>query len=319
MPSNNRNPQKSGSSDTLFWLVVLVLGALAVALVGIILWNGWQSANAEPTEMAFSFEDTPVPAELPTDPQDSAGDNADPAELNLAREEPTAQLTAEAAQTNPTAGAPLSGTPEPGDPVGRAPNFSGQSLSPSALKDDFSFDQLGWSTSATESSARGFDGGAYFIESRAPGVYALSFVPVEFPPVNLNFEAAVTTPGPGTFGVLCQYVDEGSFYLVEINPELGEVSLGMRVAGVYLPLSEPVWQPLPDFDPAAGSINSFRVRCNPDRIAVSTNGGAVLGVDILNPLPGGRRAALFAAGQEGLPADGFRVYWDNFSAQSASP
>lgn len=303
-PQNPKQPaRKPGSrlGDTLFWVAVLVLGSVALVLVLLAVWNGWQSATAAPTVVVFSREQTPQVTQSASSPTPEALD------LELERAAP------ENNDPNPVA------TP-PQIPGGLTPEAEAVGSGLTSLQDDFSNPQGGWSTRTTESSRRGYEGGAYFIETEAMDVYALSFVPVEFLPAVFRFEAAVVTPGSGgTFGLLCQYVDENSFYLVEFDALRGELALGKRSAGEYQPLSEPEWQPVQGFDTTPGAINRFSISCSPQRLQVSVNGGESRSAEVLNPLIGGRRAALFTAGSAEIAAGGYRVYWDNFFAQADIP
>lgn len=307
----SKKPAQGGSriGDILFWLTVLALGGVAAVLVTLALWDGWQSATAEPTVMVFSRESTtPPPTGSPT-----------PESLDLALDLPAPAPVDSQAQPGEFIPEPTSAGPAASPPPMPEEVVGGSSSGLTSLRDDFSTQQWGWSARATESSLRGYEGGAYFIETNAEDVYALSFVPVEFLPVEFRFEAAaVTAAGGGTFGLLCQYVDESSFYLVEFEPQRGEVALGKRSGGEYQSLSEPEWQPLQGFDSGAGAINRVSILCSPERLQVSVNGGESRSVEILNPLTGARRAALFTAGNEGVPTSGFRVYWDNFSAWAAA-
>jgi hypothetical protein len=311
-PANSPKP-KNRLGDVLFYSVAAVLGLIALCMIGYIVWDGWQSANAEPTELVISraelnLPETPAPEllDLPR-AETSAGAEASTAAAAL----PSATVPAP-----PTEPAPEQSVTPPPATAPPTP-FSGQERSPTLLKDDFSTDLLGWSTISREASLRGYAGGAYFIEVSAPSVYALSFIPVEFSPTRLSFEAATgNEPQGGTFGVLCQYQDESNFTLIEVRPDTGELAVGTRQAGEYTALTDPEWQAQAQFNTTLGAINRFEITCTPEAIQVRINGVPAAQVSVPQPLWAGKQAALFTAG--GPEANGvvFRMYFDNLTAQS---
>lgn len=310
---SNANPVRS--NDRLFWLSASVLVLIAIGLLGLILYDRWQQQNDETLEMTISPQ-----ASLRVMNSDDATSSA----LNpplLQSPAPAATLTqalaAEATSTQELAATPAqSGEGEPA----ATDTAGGQHLTTTELRDDFSTSLLGWSEAEREDSRRGYlPEGEYFIEVSAPGVFALSFVPVEFSPALVEFTARVSPESVGgTYGVLCQYGDENNFYLVEVNPFSGELAIGARRDAVYTALTDPEWQPAPSFVVATGEANRFAVTCTPSEILVIVNGQEVARQVVSSPLPSGLRLALFAAGYEGLLGSSFRVILDDIFAQAAA-
>jgi hypothetical protein len=281
-PGNNR------IGDILFWLAVVVLSLTAAGLIGALVLDQWRINQAVPTEIIYA-PPTSTATRIP--PPASATPTLTPAL--------TPTEWAIEAPENPAGTPAVEQTP--------LPDFD--------FQDEFSDPNSGWSTVSRSASTRNYEGGAYLIEITAARVYGVSFIPVEGSPALLSFDAAVVDPASGTFGVLCQYTDEANFYLVEINPQAAQVSLGQRQAGNFRPLSDPEWQALSGFNNAPLAINHLEIVCTPELLRVSANGETPVEASALNPA-GGSRAALFVAGGRNLPPGGVtRVYFDQFAAR----
>lgn len=312
-PPDNSPPSKNRLGDLLFYSVVAVLALIALVMIGYIVWDGWQSANAAPTELVISrtelnLPETPEP-ELLTLPR--GGTPTAPAATAAGAPAVTAAGTEPALTPVPVESATPAATSAPATPL------SGQERRPTFLQDDFSTDLLNWSTVVRESSLRGYAGGAYFIEVSAPAVYALSFIPLELPPTSISFDAAAGNEARGgTYGVLCQYLDENNFYLIEVRAETGELAIGARQEAEYKPLTDPEWQPISGYNTSVGAINQFLITCTPEHIQVNINAIPAAQVNVPQPLRTGQKAALFAAGGAESGGAVFRMYFDNLTARA---
>jgi hypothetical protein len=300
------DPPTRSLGDWLFWIAVILLSGVALLLGAIIVYNRWQQLQSPPEEIVIG-------AEL----RATAGILAGDMPLETTQRPPTALPT-----PPPTALPTITPTPSPTSPdspvtpTEQGPEVTaGQVNNNSEFRDDFSSNALGWSEVQRDNSKRGYLPEAYFIEVTAPGVFALSFAPVNFIPEVVTFDAQVVAgEAGGTFGLLCQYVDEKNFYMVELNPFRGEIALGERLAGTYQALTSPEWQPASSFDTSPGTINHIQIGCTQELIDVRLNDTLVAAVEIAQPIREATQTALFAAGYPGLDAQGFKVSFDNFSA-----
>jgi hypothetical protein len=314
-PQSSQNPRRL--IDWLFWITAAILALTALGLFGMILYDRWQQQNADILEMTISPDDLPRGLNVEGPP----GIPTEPAQAGTATPEQTEAVAAQLPEASATPG-----TTEPAPPggeIGEVPQEAagGQRLTSSELRDDFSTPLLGWSEAERDDSRRGYlPEGQYFIEVDAPGVFALSFLPVEFAPYAIEFSAIVAQDAAGgTYGVLCQYIDENNFYLVEFNPTTGELAVGERKASVYTAFTSPEWQNASGFNLDPGGSNRIAVNCSPTEILVNVNGQGTARLSVNDPLQPGSRMALFAAGYEGIRDGGFRVILDDVFARSAGP
>ncbi len=303
------------AKDWLFWISAGLLALIAIGLVGLIWYDHWQQANAADLELTIS------PDNLPRALNQSGAPSVQPDPAVVAAL--TAQPTLTPVQVDPAQLSTVIATPdgEELDPNPAPANTSSQIRTATEIRDDFSTNLLGWSEAEREDSRRGYlPEGQYYIEVDAPGVFALSFLPVDFAPELVEFQAQVPEAAPGgTFGVLCQFSDENNFYLVEIDPASGTLALGQRKDGLYTALTDPEWQDAVGLVTVANAANQINVTCSDSEILVSINGQVAGRRGISTPLPQGSQMAIFAAGYEGILATGFQVLIDNLFARAAGP
>lgn len=321
-PTSRTAKNKSRAGDMLFWLIVLILGVIAVVLVGMVLWDGWKTATAEPTEIFFSLgaapdaSSTPIPEaqlELSMDgnellPLPDISPTLTELETTLS---PEVEFTASPQTIDQPTEVVQNLTPDVKE------DFQ-QELNAERLRDDFSTPLLGWSTAVLDASSRGYENSEYYIEVTVPSIYALSFVPSPFNPLVIKFDMRVASePADGTFGILCQYIDDNSFYIVDVNPQTGQFSVGVRTNGIYASITDPEWQPLEGFETGVNLPNHFDISCQPEQISLIINGQQNTPIAVPEPLIGGSLSSVFVYGGQTLQPSGLRIYIDNFLAGAA--
>lgn len=181
------------------------------------------------------------------------------------------------------------------------------------IHDDFSSEDLDWGFSSDEISIHQREDEAYTILVTQPEYIAWTNVPADFYPTYAEFDAWVPGGGDGgSYGVLCHYQSDTDYYYIEIDISEWSYSIGHYLDGEYLPLLDPNWIETGAVN-SGPDVNHVLVTCETDLLALFINNQFVDQVSLPEPaLPG--EMAIFGSTWDDMPAGGYKVYFDNFSA-----
>ncbi|GIV63357.1 MAG: zinc ribbon domain-containing protein [Chloroflexota bacterium] len=303
-PAATFSPPPSGSGKNKFptWLiVVLVLAVLCCCLtfvIGIIAFFRFANdANISEDGGIPPIVETLVPFNATEDPLFVGTQPVERLETALA---PLATLIPEATlAVNP--------------PVTEEPAM-GQSLTEDTLMEDFSSNLFEWAEEADDISIHGFRDGRYFIQVLQPEYFAWSFIPTDFNPTFLRFNAQIEgNASEGTFGVMCNFKDSSNYDYVEIDLDTRSYQIGREQNDEFTPFTSSDWVDafyLKD-DPYA--VNQIAVHCTTDTIRLEINGNLEADINFIPAEPDGW-VALYAASWDNLSPTGFTVYFDDLMA-----
>lgn len=190
-----------------------------------------------------------------------------------------------------------------------------QSLSEDTITENFSSNQYEWAEDRDNISEHGFANGRYFIRVFEPEYFAWTFIPTEFNPTTVRFEAQVESGfEQGTYGVICNYIDGDHFDFVEIDLDTRAYKFARETLEDTIPLTEQDWLDaiFLNNDPAA--VNAIEVQCTTERIQLSINGNLENSVTLAQPAEPDGWVAIFAATWQNISAEGYVVYFDNLLA-----
>lgn len=232
---------------------------------------------------------------MPTEPILEATATAT-AEVHIA---PTQEATAAPSATLPAS----SGAIVWPDPIG-------QQRSDTYFTDDFTDNTYDWAVDADDISSFGLEDGHYAMRLLDTQYSIWAYLPVDFNPRVINFDAAVV-PGQdiGAYGVLCFYQDSSNYHSISIDPLNREVSIGQVVDNDWVSFLADDWVTTDALKPSPYEVNSIQVTCDPDLLTLFINNTFVAQVEITNP--GGDRAALMLETWDDLAQDGFKALFDN--------
>lgn len=203
------------------------------------------------------------------------------------------------------------GTPEKPSILTNPPES--QIAQDAVIFDDFSSDVLDWGTSSDEISIHQIEDGAYTIRVLQPEYIAWSEVPVDFYPVYTEFDAWVPGGGDGgSYGILCHFQSDNDYYYVEIDLSEEAYSIGRYLDGEYSTITDTDW-PYTDALNAGSAVNHVYVGCELDKITLFINDQFV----DQTPLPETAQPGameIFGSTWDDMPAGGYKVYFDNFTA-----
>lgn len=203
--------------------------------------------------------------------------------------------------------------PTPELPAGIPKPSGAQVLTDTYIFDDFSNDALGWFSSSDDISIHQWEEDAYTILVKKPEYIAWTDVPVEFSPVGAEFDVWVPAGGEGgSFGLLCSKQSDEDYYYIEMDVSDQSYSIGRYLNGEYTPLTNPSW-PSTDALFTGSAVNHVLATCEADLITLFINGQYIDQVSLSEPaLPG--EMAVFGSTWENMAPEGYKVYFDNFSA-----
>lgn len=199
------------------------------------------------------------------------------------------------------------------DPVAGWPEDIGQELSGTYFTDDFSSGQFGWSDSKDAVANYGIEDGHYAIHILQADYTAWAYLPTEFDPSFIGFDAAVV-PGMdiGDYGVMCHYQDEDNYYFISIDPSKKEYSIGYRQGGEYYELMQNMWMPSFYLNDSPHAVNNIQIACDPDMITLFINNEMEAQTSIETQQGGW--VAIYGENWEDMQPGGFKVLFDNLYA-----
>lgn len=292
----------SGKSKFPTWLiVVLILVVLCCCLTfvvgGIALFRFVNEANISENGVIPPIVETFVPFNATDDSFLMATQPFEQLETALA---PLATLVPEAT---------LAVIP----PVPTQPGI-GQSLSEDTLTDDFSSNQFEWAEEADNISVHGFRDGKYFIQVLQPEYFAWSFIPTDFNPTFIRFNAQIEgNVSEGTFGVMCNFQDSDNYDFVEIDLDTRSYQIGREQNDEFTPHTSSDWMDAFYLQEDPYAVNQIAVYCTTETIRLEINNNFEAEVNFTPAEPDGW-VALYAASWDTLSSSGFTVYFDDLLA-----
>ncbi len=190
-----------------------------------------------------------------------------------------------------------------------------QSLSDDTITENFSSNQYEWAEDRDDISEHGFANGRYFIRVFEPEYFAWTFIPTEFNPTTVRFEAQVESGfEQGTYGLICNYVDSDHFDFVEIDLDTRSYKFARETIEETVPLTEENWRDARYLNSDPAAVNIIEVQCTAERIQLSINGNLENAVTLAQPAEPDGWVAIFTATWQNVSGDGFVVYFDNLFA-----
>ncbi|MBN1314307.1 MAG: zinc ribbon domain-containing protein [Anaerolineales bacterium] len=232
---------------------------------------------------------TDTPTELPTEiPTETPTETATPVPTETTIPSPTA-----------TSGPILTGD---------------QYLDDHYIMDDFSSDAFGWSVDTTDVTNRGYEEGGYYIHITDSNFWGMSWLPVEFTPRVVEFDARIVEGYPGgEYGVICNYQDSANYDFVGIDPETNDFVVARRVEDEFVYLDDPGWISTESLAESSTAVNHILVECYADFITVFI-GDEYQGEWALDPPGVEQYMALYVYGWDEIGPNGFKVIFDNLEA-----
>ncbi len=199
------------------------------------------------------------------------------------------------------------------DPVTIWPQDIGQELSDTYFTDDFSSFQFDWSDTQSDVALYGIEDGHYTIHVLQQEYTAWAYLPTEFDPTFIGFDAAVV-PGfdNGAYGVMCYYQDKDNYYFVSIDPGNKEYSIGYMEGGEYYELMQNMWMPSTYLNDSPYAVNNIQVACDPDMITLYINNELEAQPSIETQQGGW--VAITGETWKNMQPGGFKVLFDNLYA-----
>ena len=196
-----------------------------------------------------------------------------------------------------------------------APPHSGQTLNRNQIFDDFSSQELGWDSYSDETANLGYEDGRYFVQVMDSEWIVWSYLPVDFYPTAIEFDAQIPQPytSNGTLGVMCLIQDDQNYYYVDIDVDNGEYQIGQSVNDEYVYLSENEWETAGNLVSDPTAVNHYAVTCDPNQISLFINGQFENQAVFSSSAPQGDMA-VYAFSWDGMDDNGLKVYFDNVDA-----
>jgi len=239
------------------------------------------------------FESTPTEAEQPTEP---AATRPAPTQPPAATQPPA-----------PTAAAPTSAA------SGTWSADIGQSLTTNYFSDDFSSDRYDWADTEDDVRFWGIVDGRYALTMKESEWSLWAYLPPEFVPNAIGFDAAVLEGyDQGAYGVICYYVDTDNYHFVEVDPVNQSYSIGYVDGGEYETLLQDMWIDTDALQSDPHAVNQLFVTCDPDLITLTVNNEFVAQAEPLAGASG--KMALLGETFSDMTDDSFQVLFDNVSA-----
>jgi hypothetical protein len=292
-------PKRSGS----LWIILGACGCLSFLCIALVAVGAFVFANELPAIEAFTGmltaePDRPMQATQVSAPQPPAQDGGG------AQPEPTRPASQPPVSEQPSL-PEVDGLDWPGD--------IGQEQSELFFSDDFSTTKYNWAAVQEESHAFGIENGRYALHLREEDYSIWAYLPTEFTPTTIGFDAAVLQGyEQGAFGVMCHYQDKENFHFVSIDVLENEYAIGYLEDGVYNELMQNMWMPSLYLDGSPHAVNNFMVACDADMITLFINNDFEAQAST-GPQVGGKMA-LYAETWSSMAANGFKVLFDNLYA-----
>jgi hypothetical protein len=189
-----------------------------------------------------------------------------------------------------------------------------QYLDDHTIVDDFTSDALGWTVEATDVTEIGYENEAYYMLVTDAHYWGISWLPVEFTPRVVEFDARIVKGYPGgEYGVICNYQDSANYDFVGIDPETGDFVVARRVEDEFVYLNDPAWVLTDSLAESSTAANHILVECCADYITVFI-GDEYQGEWELDPPGVEEYMALYVYGWDEIGPDGFKVIFDNLEA-----
>ncbi|MBI3160512.1 MAG: hypothetical protein HYZ26_13020 [Chloroflexi bacterium] len=216
------------------------------------------------------------------------------------------------AGTSPTEEAASAPTPIP--ETGEQGLTGQQSVDEYRLFDDFSSEALGWPVYDGGRTILRYENQSYSLQVTQPNFYDWAFIPADFFVYEVWFDVqGASGEQDGTFGVMCQYQDEGNYYFVEFDLGTSEYRIGHVQDDYESTLTEPEWTFSPDLY-SATSVNRIGVGCTLGSITLFINDQWANEVSIAAPFENPGEAAFFVYAFDTADSDGYKVIIDNVEA-----
>jgi hypothetical protein len=189
----------------------------------------------------------------------------------------------------------------------------GQLLTTTYFSDDFSTAQYDWAEVEDAINSWGIEDEHYALHLYEPEYSAWAYLPVDFTPKTIGFDAAVL-PGfeQGAYGVICYYQDESNYHFISVDPSYQEYSIGYVVNDQFETLLEDMWMPSAGLKESPYEVNNIMVVCDPDMITLFINNELEAQTELSSMMEG--YTAIFGETWEDTPSSGFKVLFDNFYA-----
>lgn len=189
----------------------------------------------------------------------------------------------------------------------------GQLLTDTYFSDDFSTAQYDWAEVEDAINSWGIEDEHYALHLYEPEYSAWAYLPVDFTPKTISFDAAVL-PGyeQGAYGVICYYQDESNYHYISVDPSYQEYSIGYLDNDQYETLMEDMWMPSVGLKDSPYAVNNILVVCDPDMITLFINNELEAQAELSSMMEG--YMALLGETWEDTPSSGFKVLFDNFYA-----
>lgn len=189
----------------------------------------------------------------------------------------------------------------------------GQESSENYFAEDFSSNVREWPDVQDDFRTWGFEGSHYLAHLYTPDYIIWAYLPLEFTPDSVSFDAAVQ-PGfdKGGYGVLCYYQDEDNYHYVSIDTGFQEYSIGVVRGGEYEQLLEDWWMPTANLNDSPHAVNNIQVICHEEEMILFINEEYETQVSF--PAVTQNRMAIFVETFEDVPAEGYKVLFDNLIA-----
>lgn len=292
------------------WLIAGACGCLAVLCLVVVAAGVIFYLRSGPPESGISTLLTPEPVQLPT--------NTDFPLL----EQPT-QITEPAAVPQPASESEAPPSPEPPqnseqpDPQeGGGLTWSadvGQELNDTYFSDDFSTRKFDWADVVEQYDALGYEDGHYAISLQQENFTVWAYLPVDFLPHSISFDAAIVPEyEQGAYGALCYYQDEQNYHFVSISPWNREYSIGYVLNDEYYTLMNEMWTPSNFLNESPHAVNSIQIDCDRDMITLFINNELEAQVSATPEVNG--EMAIFGETLEEISPNGFKVLFDNLVA-----
>ena len=206
----------------------------------------------------------------------------------------------------------------PGEFTGTWSADVGQERSSTYFADNFSSNQFDWADVDDDTRAWAFQDGHYQMHLKTSDYIAWAYLPVDFAPLGVAFDAALPAGfDQGAYGVLCYYQDQDNYHYVAVDVINQEYAIGKYVNNEDMMLMDDWWKPTQHLQDSPNAVNHVQVICLSNKIALYINGQLETEVSIDPATPG--TTAIYAETWEDMPADGLKVQFDNLTATVEQP
>ncbi len=278
---------------------IVVMCIIAMLIAAVLFVNSSQTSSNEISPVVTQLVQTQEAMQTPT---------GDPmlTEAPIPTFEP---LSTEAGQATPASQEPVPGG------EGNWSADIGQELTDTQLADNFSSNTYGWAETDDETRTWGIVDQRYVLHLKTAEYVAWAYLPIDFTPVVVGFDAALV-PGfeQGAYGVLCHYQDQDNYHYVAIDPVNHEFAIGKFVNNEDTMLMDDWWKPSLYLQSSETAVNQVKVICRTDKISLYINNQLETEVVIDAATPG--NTAVYAETWDDLPAEGFKVQFDNLYANT---